>query len=122
MSGFAPATVVVYDAECRFCIRSLRVLKAFDILGRITLVPSNEDGLLERFPSLRGADFASAMYAVRDGKAYAGFDAFRTALWSSPILALLAWSWYVPPVPALGRRVYAWIARNRRSLGCSLES
>jgi predicted DCC family thiol-disulfide oxidoreductase YuxK len=122
MSGFAPATAVIYDAECRFCIRSLRVLKAFDILGRISLVPSDTTGLLKRFPTLRGADFSSAMYAVRDGAAYAGFDAFRTALWSSPILALLAWSWYVPPVPAVGRRVYAWIARNRRSLGCSIES
>ena len=122
VSAFAPATVVIYDADCRFCIRSLRVLKAFDILGRVSLLPSDTQGLLELFPSLRGADFSSAMYAVRDGAAYAGFDAFRTALWSSPILALLAWSWYVPPVPAVGRRLYAWIARNRHSLGCSIES
>ena len=115
---FGPVTLV-YDGACHFCIRSLRGLKRFDPLDRMQLVDGTIPANLARFPELRDADLASAMYAVADGRAYRGFDAFRRAMWASPYLFAVAFIGYLPGVPFLGRRLYDWVARNRHALGCS---
>ena len=107
---------LLYDGECGFCRKSLDVLAAFDYLRAIELIDANDRALVAaRFPELPPLDFDSAMYAVDSrGAIYSGFDAFRAALWSSPVLALLAWTWYLPGVRAAGTRVYARVARTRR--------
>jgi predicted DCC family thiol-disulfide oxidoreductase YuxK len=113
---------LIYDAACHFCIRSLRVLKRFDIHERLELVDATDrDSIVRRFPQTADADFDSAMYAVDGHAVYRGFDAFRRALRETPSLGWLVPLLYVPGVPQLGRRVYDAIARNRHALGCSSE-
>jgi hypothetical protein len=51
----------------------------------------------------------------------AGFDAFRRLAWVLPAAWPLVPILYVPGVPALGRRVYRWIA-SHRSTHCSLPA
>ena len=115
--------VLLYDGACRFCIRSLRVLKRFDPQDRLELVDaSNRASVDKRFPQTSGADFDNAMYAVDSARVYRGFDAFRRAMRALPALAWLAMLMYIPGVPAIGRRVYDAIARNRHALGCSSEA
>ena len=108
-----------YDGQCSFCIRSLNVLKRFDLFERISLIDANDPRLIDRFPQLAGIDLSVAMGALANGQTFVGFDAFRVALWSSPILAFIAWTWYLPGVPWLGRRIYAWVASRRREFGCA---
>lgn len=117
--ALAPVTLV-YDGECKFCIRSLRILKALDWRDRLVLVPVQDTERVKSLGSiLADADFATAMYAVRGGKKYRGFDAFRAALPSLPAGLLVVWIWYLPGVRWLGVRLYDWVARHRRSFGCS---
>ncbi len=114
-----PGISLVYDGECGFCRRSLRILKAFDWLDRVELIAFQDRASWSvRFPQLSAADFSTAMYGVSAGAVYRGFDAFRAALWSLPATMPLAWTWYLPGVRAIGTRVYDLIATRRHSLGC----
>lgn len=114
---------VVYDGLCRFCVRSLDVVRRFDTRNAVRLHDANDAAAVRtRFPSLRDADFDEAMYAVdAAGRTYAGFFAFRRlarelpAAW--PLLPLL----HLPGAAAVGTRVYALVARNRRRLGCRVD-
>lgn len=113
---------LLYDGTCRFCIRSLHVLKRFDLNDKLELVDATDrDATASRFPQTAGMDFDAAMYAVDGHRVYRGFDAFRRALRETPPLAWLVPLLYVPGVPQLGRRAYGAIARNRRNLGCASE-
>ncbi len=113
---------LLYDGACRFCIRSLHVLKRFDSNDQLELVDATDrDATALRFPQTAGADFDAAMYAVDGQGVYRGFDAFRRALRETPALAWLVPFLYVPGVPQAGRRVYDAIARNRHNLGCASE-
>ena len=111
---------VVYDGQCGFCVRSLRIVRALDVWGLLRFVDGTDRPQVEaRFPGLSDADLDGAMYAVGDGgRTYRGFFAFRRLLWSSPLLWPLLPIFYLPGARWVGPRVYAWIARNRRSLGC----
>jgi predicted DCC family thiol-disulfide oxidoreductase YuxK len=114
---------VLYDGECRFCLRSLRVLQRFDAKRRLRLMDGNDtDRVRREFPQVPAEDLAAAMYAVAEGIPYRGFYAFRRALWALPALRPLAAMLYLPGVPFAGERVYASVARRRRLFGCSSDA
>lgn len=112
---------LVYDGDCRFCIRSLAVLKRLDWFNLLEMVPSSavqSDKRLLRI--LAGADFDVAMYAVSTNcRTYSGFDAFRQAFARLPLGLLIVWALYLPGAKWLGSRCYAWIARRRGAFGCA---
>jgi predicted DCC family thiol-disulfide oxidoreductase YuxK len=94
---------LVYDADCSLCVRSIVVVKSLDWLNAITLRP--------------GPAGLSAMRATRQGRTTEGYVAFREAAHAVPVLwpaLLLA---YLPPVAALGRRRYTWVAYHRSTDG-----
>lgn len=111
---------IIYDGECAFCVRSLRIVRALDVWGLLRFVDGTDRPQAEvRHPELRGADLDHAMFAVTgDGGIFRGFFAFRRLLWVSPLMWPLLLLFYFPGARILGPRIYAWIARNRRSLGC----
>lgn len=107
---------LVYDGECDFCRSSLLVVRFLDVFRQITFVDSHDRTALAS-TGVRFEDAEQAAYAVRpDGRQFAGFDAFRQVAWLLPATVLLAPLLYVPPVPQLGRRAYAWIKDNRGRL------
>jgi predicted DCC family thiol-disulfide oxidoreductase YuxK len=114
---------VIYDGLCLFCIRSLRVLRALDTRGRLEFHDANErDRVRSTFPELEGVDLDAAMYTVdSQGRAYAGFYAFRRVARELPpawaVLPLL----HFPGMGFVGSRVYGLIARNRKRLGCRVD-
>ena len=112
---------IVYDGQCGFCARALGRLRRMARRDVFRLHDANERGaVLARFPMLAGTDTDLAMFAVtEEGLVYRGFFAFRRMLWASPWLAPLLALFYVPGASILGPRIYAWIARRRRSLGCA---
>ncbi len=114
---------VVYDGLCVFCRRSLRVLGALDLRGRLVLHDANAPvEVLRRFPQLATADLDQAMYVVDpSGRTYRGFYAFRRIARALPLLWPLVPLAYLPGAGFAGERVYALIARNRSQLGCRLE-
>jgi len=111
---------IIYDGKCAFCVRSVRMVRALDVWGLLCFVDGTDRPQVEaRYRRLGGADLDQAMFAVtEDGGVYRGFFAFRRLLWVSPLLWPLIPLFYFPGARLVGPRLYAWIAKNRRSLGC----
>ncbi len=114
---------IVYDGECQFCTRSLRLVRALDSRAVMRFYDANNPETLKRFPALRGADLKDAMYTLADGELpYRGFFAFRRLLWASPRLWPFLLPFYFPGARLAGPPIYAWVARNRSHLGCRSDS
>ena len=113
--GLTPLRLV-YDGGCDFCKSSLLLVRFLDVFRQITFVDGTDPHALAAL-GVSPEDAERAAVAVRpDGRQFLGFDAFRQAAWQLPLTALLAPLLYLPPIPQLGRRAYAWIARNRARL------
>ena len=114
---------VIYDGQCGFCVRSLKVCRALDRKGALQFHDANARvHVHQRFPELAGADFENAMFAVApDRTVTRGFFAFRRILWESPLMWPLIPLFYLPGSSIAGPRVYAWVARNRRRFGCESD-
>ena len=108
------ATPVFYDGDCGFCTRSVRVLEAMDILKRLELMNFRNPSVQKANPDLDLVRCEREL-VVRDaqGSWFGGFYAFRWMAWRLPPLWLLAPLAYIPGVPALGDRVYKWVANHR---------
>jgi predicted DCC family thiol-disulfide oxidoreductase YuxK len=115
---------IVYDGQCGFCIRAL--VRLHRLAGRNVFRfhdANNRAAALARFPMLAGADTAEAMFVITErGEVFRGFLAFRRMLWASPRLYPLLAIFYAPGASFLGPRIYAWVARRRRSLGCAASA
>jgi predicted DCC family thiol-disulfide oxidoreductase YuxK len=110
---------VVYDGQCAFCIRALRVSRALDCRGALRFHDSHDAAIVSRFPMLRNADLDEAMYVVAEsGGVYRGFFGFRRMAWSSPFTWPLLPLLYAPGAGYVGPKVYGWIARHRGEFGC----
>ena len=112
---------IVYDGQCGFCVRALGLVQRLARRSVFRFHDANDgETVLARFPMLAGADTDLAMFAVtEEGRVYRGFFAFRRMLWAGPWLVPLLAIFYAPGASILGPRIYAWIARRRRSLGCA---
>jgi predicted DCC family thiol-disulfide oxidoreductase YuxK len=113
---------IVYDGHCRFCVRSLKIVRVLDLFGALRFFDSHDPDTYRLFPVLRDANVDDAMYTLADSEPrYAGFFAFRRLLWSSPLTWLLILLFYFPGSSFIGPRIYAWVSRNRSKLGCRTE-
>jgi predicted DCC family thiol-disulfide oxidoreductase YuxK len=114
---------LILDGGCRMCRRSLAVVAALDWAQRVA--PFNALHWREvgrHFPGLREADCMRDLHVVdAGGRVTAGFDAWRALSWRLPLLLPLAPLLHLPPVAALGRRVYRRIADTRQRDGCGDE-
>ena len=115
----APKAVVLFDGDCAFCQRSVRILKSLDWFKRLAMQNARET---DHWPAaaepLSLPKMLEEMHLVTpDGqRIYAGFSAFRWMAWRLPPTMPIAPFLYIPGVLWLGNRVYRWIAKNRYSL------
>ena len=89
---------VIYDGQCGFCVRSLKVCRALDVRRALRFHDANaRQQVHASFPELAGADFENAMFAVApDRRVTRGFFAFRRILWESPLMWPLIPLFYLP--------------------------
>lgn len=114
---------VIYDGQCLFCIRSLKLFRATDVASVYRFHDAHDGQVVETFPELKGADFDNAMFAVTENRTvYRGFFAFRRMIWSSPFTWWMIPIFYFPGATSLGTRLYAWVAKNRLKFGCRSEA
>ncbi len=121
MTPSQPAALhVVFDGQCLFCRRALAPFRAFDRRGIEFHDATARAKVNERFPSLASENLDDAMFVVEpDGQLHRGFFAFRRLILSTPIAWPLLLLFYFPGATVVGPRVYAWVARHRRQLGCT---
>src|SRR5205807_4066745 len=109
---------LIYDGECGFCREAADLVRRWDRERRIALVPFQDQARVAAFgiplPAL-----AAAMHLVLpppDGRVLAGADAAPEILRLLPRWRWLAGVFRVPGVRPVARRLYGWIARQRRCL------
>jgi predicted DCC family thiol-disulfide oxidoreductase YuxK len=114
---------VIYDGQCGFCVRALRICRALDVGGALRVHDANLRQEVEaRFPEMAGADVERAMFVVTpDRRVHRGFFAFRRIALEAPLMWPLLALLYFPGSRRLGPRVYAWVARNRHRFGCGSD-
>jgi predicted DCC family thiol-disulfide oxidoreductase YuxK len=121
-SGALPSRLaVIYDAGCAFCVRALTLLRRASPPGAFSFHDGNDRRAIAGvFPMLGGASTEEAMVVVSpSGEVFRGFFAFRRMLRESPRLRILLPLFYLPGAALVGPRLYGWIARRRRRLGCA---
>ncbi len=110
---------VLYDGHCAFCCKSVALLRRLDWRKVLHFVDVRDPA------QLRAVDVAVAPGRLLEemhllppggGKLYHGFGALRWMAWQLPPLWPLAPLLYLPGVPALGQRLYLWVARHRFQL------
>ena len=114
---------VIYDGQCGFCVRALRICRALDVRRALRFHDATARARVHAaFPELARADFENAMFAVApDRSVTRGFFAFRRVAWESPLTWPLLPVFYFPGSSWVGPKVYAWVARNRHRFGCESE-
>lgn len=116
MSDTPRKAIVLYDGQCPLCRKSVEMLRRLDWLHRLDYQDARSSAHLPATDvPLDPKRLLEEMHVVRpDGRrAYHGFGALRWLAWRLPLLWLIAPFLYIPGVPALGQRLYLWIARNR---------
>jgi predicted DCC family thiol-disulfide oxidoreductase YuxK len=113
-----PARTVVFDGDCAFCQRWIRVGRRLDWRQRISWRARTEPGLREEFPQLSREATQRRIVSIRpDGETCGGFFAVRDLMRHLPLTCLPALALYLPGVSRVGVPVYEWIAKNRYRLG-----
>lgn len=114
--------VVLIDGTCPLCRRTARRLHALDLFGRLEFADAADPAQLGRYAPQVDAEAARRdMHAVRieDGRVLTGFDAYAAMALSIPPLWPLGLLALLPPVRAVGRRVYRRVADARTLEECS---
>lgn len=111
---------LVYDGDCEFCERTVRLLKRWDRRDRLRPVPFQSADLVS-YGIERGAAEEAMHLVSPTGEVWRGAEAGREIAALMPGGRPLAWLFRVPGVLPLAERVYAWIARRRHRFGCSSD-
>jgi predicted DCC family thiol-disulfide oxidoreductase YuxK len=111
--------ICLFDGECPFCRKSMRILQKLDWFGRVHYQNCRDVANLP--PSSVPLDPEQMLVEMhllppsRD-RVYAGFKAVRWILWRLPLTAVFTPLLYLPGVPWIGQKVYLKIAANRFKL------
>lgn len=113
---------VLFDAKCRLCRRSVRYLKKLDWLSRLEYVNFHHvDVQTHIAPELTYDQLDKSMHIkLPNGSFKNGFYAFRTMMWHLPLMILFTPLLYLPGVPTLGNKLYAYVANRRKD--CNHEA
>jgi predicted DCC family thiol-disulfide oxidoreductase YuxK len=112
---------LIYDGDCEFCQRQVKLVERWDKQGRVDAVPF-QHAPLERLGVTQEAA-ADAMHLVApSGAVWHGAAATRELMRLLPRTRLLAWIFLLPGVMPLAELVYRWVARRRHRFGCSSDN
>ncbi len=112
---FGAPLAVLYDGNCRLCRRTMAAIRTFDLLGTLRPVNALDDEAV-RGEGLAWIDLDARirdMHAVAGERADAGYEAYRAIARRIPLLWPLVPVLALPPVAAIGRRVYRRVADTR---------
>jgi predicted DCC family thiol-disulfide oxidoreductase YuxK len=110
--------VIFYDAQCRLCQRSRRIIDRLHPTTAIRFIDANDSRELARYPAMRGVDARGQMHVLDPaGRLTGGYDALVSLIRTLPVLSWAYTFLGLAPIRALGRRIYRWVAKNRYRLG-----
>jgi predicted DCC family thiol-disulfide oxidoreductase YuxK len=114
---------LLYDGLCPLCTKSAVIVRHLDLFRRVDLIDFRKLDVAEfnraHGTALTAEQMQRQMHVVRGNHVAGGYEAWRALaarlplLW--PIWPLLA----LPGITHAGRRIYAYVARNRFALHCT---
>ncbi|HVL89226.1 MAG TPA: DCC1-like thiol-disulfide oxidoreductase family protein [Actinomycetota bacterium] len=111
----SPDVALLYDDNCGFCRRAVRMVLAWDRHGRIRAVPLQAPEALELLPDMTEAQRMDSWHLVVGGRVYSAGAA------TGPLMRLLPagapGAVIAETFPRGTERAYRWIAANRERLG-----
>lgn len=117
--GLGRPYTVVYDGACKVCGRLVVLLRAWDRERQMEIVPSQQPGVMARFPWIPARAYVEALQLIGPGgRTWSGAAAIEQILNVLPKGRLLSWVFKIPFMRALADRFYKWFARNRYHFGC----
>ena len=117
-----PQYTVFYDANCRLCAHSRRMLERLRPRAELVFVNVQDESAMAAYPRVdRRAGLGQMFVLDGAGNLSGGYDAFLSLVPSIPALRPLRHVLRWRPVRAVGRTVYRWVARNRYRLGGSVS-
>jgi len=122
-SATGPVATLIYDGECAMCRASaLWIMRRALDAGTLEILPCRSAPRRARFPQVTDEQCMTAMQLVLpDGRVLAGADAMPELLRRVPRWRWVAVLFALPGMRPLARVVYAWIARNRMRVSCSID-
>jgi predicted DCC family thiol-disulfide oxidoreductase YuxK len=114
---------VFYDGACGLCRPTVAVLRRLDLRRRVEFLDVHRDWaeIHRRFPRMSLEQCMTEMIGIdRGGRVFAGFDTYRALAHLLPLGWIFVPVLYLPPVAALGRRVYRAVADRRHTTTCAL--
>ncbi len=104
---------IYYDEDCGFCLKGVRILKAFFLHSSAEIYTAQSDPI-----TLQEMQEHHSWVVVDPlGIHHFRFDAVHALSLASPVLRPLAWVLKLPLVFKLGTKFYIWISHNRRLMG-----
>ncbi|MFN2566046.1 MAG: thiol-disulfide oxidoreductase DCC family protein [Gemmatimonadaceae bacterium] len=117
--GLGRPYTVVYDGTCKVCGRLVKLLRAWDRRHEVEVVPSQQPGVMARFPWIPAPAYAEAVQLIGPGgRTWSGAAAVEQLLNVLPKGRLLSWFFKIPFMRRFADRFYKWFARNRYQFGC----
>lgn len=109
------ALSVVFDGGCGPCRRVASLLAAMDWAGHLRLLDLTRwDNVQAHHPELDADACLRDMHAVDSrGRVTTGYRAYQQIAWRLPLLLLAAPWMYLPPIAAVGTRIYRRVADGR---------
>jgi predicted DCC family thiol-disulfide oxidoreductase YuxK len=106
--------LVFYDERCKFCRRTVAILRSFDLFDALKPVAGvSNDPLRESYPQISDEMLAADIYAAAGGRIASGYEAYVWIAKRMLLLWLIGAIMQFPPVVGLGQRSYRRIADSR---------
>jgi predicted DCC family thiol-disulfide oxidoreductase YuxK len=121
----APRPKLLYDGNCGFCQRCIRILKKMDLFDTLHYENFHESITANTtIPAgLTKEQVLKRIYLVENGKnTWGGYSVFRRICWQMPMMMPLIPVIFFPGMGLLGPLMYAFVAKNRMCLGRGKES
>jgi predicted DCC family thiol-disulfide oxidoreductase YuxK len=110
--------LIFYDGLCQICRRSRRIIERLRPSAPVQFIDVNDRAQMAAYPHFPDVHVRGQMYVVDPaGQVAGGYDALVSLSTILPPLAWLSGMLRLPPLRAIGRRAYRWIADNRYRLG-----
>ena len=118
---------LIFDDQCEFCLRSIRLLRKLDWLSAIEFIPLGEAGqIMTRYSIPCEAMETKMHYISTCGNVTAGAEAFRAFGKKIPLLFPSAVMLHLPFALSLASFIYMKLAVNRyalsRLMSCSSKN
>jgi predicted DCC family thiol-disulfide oxidoreductase YuxK len=104
---------IYYDADCGFCLKSVKLLREFFLLPEVSILPAQETAEATKIMKSQN----SWVVQNAKGESFSRYEAFLELSRHSPILKFFRGILTTKVVRFLGEKTYHWVSNHRAFMG-----